>query len=240
MTTGCHALESEPENNPKEIRTIYPSRSNYTQCYNMPSGHKFALKISAELPKLNMVISNKFVASVLEENYHYMYLYEEFLVEKIRRMEFANTKRIQIHLAKSIKDNCRRILTFLAILMVIGKVIGYKTLVLILFAIYLIQPAQAKPTTIQGLYKTLAYVQLRKISNWLTFTENEYLAMEASLIDAIVQLQRTEPQPEQTSTTEMPKPQSNDELINGILHSFVKRAKEKEETKQQDMVYATE
>ncbi len=66
--------------------------------------------------------------------------------------------------------------------------------------------------------------------------------MEASLIDAIVQLQRTEtpPQPERTSTTEMPKPQTNDELINGILHSFVKRAKEKEETKQQDMVYAME
>jgi hypothetical protein len=84
------------------------------------------------------------VASVLEEHYHYMHLYEEFLTEKIRRMEFANTKRIQMHLAKSIKKNCGRILTFIAILGVIGKVIGYKTLVLILFAINLVQPTQAK------------------------------------------------------------------------------------------------
>ncbi len=72
-------------------------------------------------------MNTKVVASVLEEHYHYMYLYEEFLTEKIRRMEFANMKRIQMQLAKSIKDNCRIILTFLAILGVIGKVIGYKT-----------------------------------------------------------------------------------------------------------------
>jgi hypothetical protein len=134
LTSGCHPLESEPENKIKEIRTIYPPGSNHTQCYNMPSGHRFAFKISTELPKLNMVTNTKVVASMLEEHYHYMYLYEEFLIKKIRQMEFANTKRIQIHLAKSIKDNCIRILTFLAILMVIGKVIGYKTLVLIIFA----------------------------------------------------------------------------------------------------------
>ncbi len=79
-------------------------------------------------------MNTKVVASLLEEHYHYMYLYEEFLTEKIRQMEFANTKRIQMPLAKSIKDNCRRILTFLAILMVINKVIGYKMLVLIIFA----------------------------------------------------------------------------------------------------------
>jgi len=112
MTAGCHPLESVPESKIKEIRTIYPPGSNHTQCYNMPSGHRFAFKISAELPKLNMVMNNKVVASVLEEHYHYMYLYEEFLVEKIRRMEFANTKRMQIHLATSIKNNCKRILTF--------------------------------------------------------------------------------------------------------------------------------
>ena len=74
MTAGCHSLESEPENNKKEIRTIYPPGSNHTQCYNMPSGHRFAFKISTELPCLNMVMSTKVVASVLEEHYHYMYL----------------------------------------------------------------------------------------------------------------------------------------------------------------------
>jgi hypothetical protein len=84
MTAGCHFLESKPENNIKEIRTIYPPGSNHTQCYNMPSRHRFAFKISTELPKLNMVMNTKVVASILEEHYHYMYLYEEFLTEKIR------------------------------------------------------------------------------------------------------------------------------------------------------------
>jgi hypothetical protein len=61
-----------------------------------------------------------------------------------------------MYLAKSLKEICRRILTALAILAVIGKVIGYKTLVLILFAINLIQPTHAKnPTTIQSLHNTL-------------------------------------------------------------------------------------
>ena len=67
--------------------------------------------------------------------------------------------------------------------------------------------------------------------------------METGLIDAISQLQQTEtpPPPKPASTTDIPK--TNDKLLNGILHSFVKRAKEKEETKQQeqqDMIYATE
>ncbi len=65
MTAGCHSLESELQNNIKEIRTIYPPDSNYTQCYNMPSGHRFALKISTELPNLNMVMNTKVVASLL-------------------------------------------------------------------------------------------------------------------------------------------------------------------------------
>jgi hypothetical protein len=76
----------------------------------------------------------------------------------------------------------------------------------------------------------------------LTFTEDEYKAMETGLIDAIRQLQWSEPPPPTISTTtEIPK--TNDELLNGILHSFVKRAKEREETKQQEqqeMIYATE
>jgi hypothetical protein len=144
----------------------------------MPSGHRFTFKISTELPKLNMVMNTKVVASVLEEHYHYMYLYEEFLIKKIRQMEFANTKRIQMHLAKSIKDK-----------LVIGKLISYK---LIIFAINLIQPTQAKKlTTIQSLHNTLLYIRFRINYNWLSseFGEKQYREMEAGLIDTIIHLQ---------------------------------------------------
>ena len=103
-----------------------------------------------------------------------------------------------------------------------AKIFRYKAVLLIIFATNLIQTTQAKPTTIQNLYKTLAYVQLRKISEWLTFTEDEYLAMEAGLRDAIARLQRTEtpPPPRPTTTTEILM--TNDQLLNGILHSFIK------------------
>jgi hypothetical protein len=63
------------------------------------------------------------MAPVIEEHFHYMDLYADFLNQKIEQMEFTNTKQIQMHLAKSIKENCRRILTALVILAVIGKVI---------------------------------------------------------------------------------------------------------------------
>jgi len=172
-------------------------------------------------------------------------------------MEFANTKQIQMHLEKSIKENCGRILTFLAILGVIGKVIGYKTLVLILFAINLVQPTQAmKPTTIQSLHNTLLYIRFRINYNWLSsgFGEKQYREMEAGLVDAIIQLQQiaTPPPLRPTSATKIPMFQMNDERIHSILHSFVnktlnKQAEEKEETpsvsgltKQQEMIYATE
>jgi hypothetical protein len=146
-----------------------------------------------------------------------------------------------------IKENNRKLLwtlfPYLVLLALVAKIFGYRTVLLLIFATNLIQATQAKPTTIQNLYKTLAYVQLRKISNWLTFTEDEYQAMETGLISAIRQLQQTSTPtpPEPASTTEILK--TNNELLNGILHSFVKRAKEKEETKQQeqqDMIYATE
>jgi len=70
---------------------------------------------------------------------------------------------------------------------------------------------------------------------------DEFKAMEAGLIDAIKKLQRTEPPPPPTTTTEIPM--TNDQLLNGILHSFIKRSDEKEEAKRQDeqeMIYATE
>jgi len=257
ITSGCYSLELEPENKIKEIRTVYPPGSNHTQCYNMPSGHRFALKISTELPKLNMVMNTTVVASVLEEHFHYVYLYEEFIVEKIRQMDFAYNKRTQIYLVSIIKDNHRRILTYLAILMIIGKIIGYKTLVLIIFAINLIQPTEAKkPTTIQSLHNTLLYIRFRINYNWLSsgFGEKQYREMEAGLVDAIIQLQQlaTPPPPKPTSATKIPMFQTNDEQIHSILHSFVnktlnKQAEEKEETpnasgltKQQEMIYATE
>jgi hypothetical protein len=257
ITSGCHSLESEPENKIQEIRTVYPPGSNHTQCYNMPSGHRFALKISTELPKLNMVTNNKVVASVLEEHFHYMYLYEELIVEKIRRMDFAYNKRTQIYLVSIIKDNHRKILTYLAILMIIGKIIGYKTLVLILLAINLTQPTEAKkPTTIQSLYNTLRYIRSRINYNWLPsgFVEIQYREMEAGLVGAIIQLQQlaTPPPPKPTPATKIPMFQTKEERIHSILHSFInkmlnKQAEEKEETpnasgltKQQEMIYATE
>ena len=101
--------------------------------------------------------------------------------------------------------------------------------------------APAKPTTIQSLYKTLAYVQLRKISEWLTFTEDEYIAMEAGIRDAINKLQQTETPSPPTTTTKTPK--IHDLLLDGILHSFDKRSDERKETKQQEraeMIHDTE
>jgi hypothetical protein len=261
MTAGCYSLASEPERKIREIRTVYPPGSNHTQCYNMPSGHKFALQISTELPKLNMEINTTVVASVLEEHFHYVYLYEEVIVEKIRRMDFAFNKRTQIYLASIIKDNNRKILIhlapYLAILIIIGKIFGYKTVLLIIFTINLIHQTEAKkPTTIQSLHNTLLYIRFRINYNWLSsgFGEKQYCEMEAGLVDAIIQLQQlaTPPPPKPTSATKIPMFQSNDERIHSILHSFVnktlnKQAEEKEETpnasgltKQQEMIYATE
>jgi hypothetical protein len=248
ITSGCYTLESVPEKKIVEIRTVYAPDFNQTQCYNMPSGHQFALQISAFPPRINMNLNDTVLLSVLEKYHHYAYLFHKELEEEVKRKNFTFNKRTQILLATVIKENNRKLLwtlfPYLVLLTLAGKLFGYKTVLLIIFATNLIQQTQARPTTIQNLYKTLAYVQLRKISEWLTFTEDEYKAMETGLIDAIRQLQRIEtpPPPKPISTTtEIPK--TNDELLNGILHSFVKRAKEREETKQQEqqeMIYATE
>jgi hypothetical protein len=247
MTSGCYAPESVPEKKIMEIRTIYPLGSNHTQCYNMPSGHKFAFKISTYLPQLTINVNDTVMASVLEEYYHYAYLFEKELEEEIRKMEFTFTKRTQILLATIIKENNRKVLwtlfPYLVLLALAANIFGYKAVLLIIFATNLIQTAQAKPTTVQNLYRTLAYVQLRKINEWLTFTEDEYLAMETGLRDAIIRLQQLErpPPPKVTTMTEIPM--TNDQLLAGILHSFIERSDEKEETKrqeQQEMIYATE
>jgi hypothetical protein len=248
ITSGCYTLESVPEKKIVEIRTVYAPDFNQTQCYNMPSGHQFALQISAFPPRINMNLNDTVLLSVLEKYHHYAYLFHKELEEEVKRKNFTFNKRTQILLATVIKENNRKLLwtlfPYLVLLTLAGKLFGYKTVLLIIFATNLIQQTQARPTTIQNLYKTLAYVQLRKISEWLTFTEDEYKAMETGLIDAIRQLQRSETLPPLkpiSTTTEIPK--TNDELLNGILHSFVKRAKEREETKQQEqqeMIYATE
>jgi len=248
ITSGCYTLESVPEKKIVEIRTVYAPDFNQTQCYNMPSGHQFALQISAFPPRINMNLNDTVLLSVLEKYHHYAYLFHKELQEEVKRKNFILNKRTQILLATVIKENNRKLLwtlfPYLVLLTLAGKLFGYKTVLLIIFATNLIQQTQARPTTIQNLYKTLAYVQLRKISEWLTFTEDEYKAMETGLIDAIRQLQRSETPPPLkpiSTTTEIPK--TNDELLNGILHSFVKRAKEREETKQQEqqeMIYATE
>jgi hypothetical protein len=147
----------------------------------MPSGHKFALKISTEIPHLNMILNHTVVASVLEEYYHYTYLYEDTLKEEIRRMDFAFNKRTQIQLASIIKDNNRRILIhlapYLAMLVIIGKIFGYKTVLLIIFTTNLRHKTEAKkPSTIQSLHNTLLYIQFRINYNWLSsgFREKQY------------------------------------------------------------------
>ncbi len=115
MTTECYALDSEPEPTNGPIKSIFTNKSNYTQCFNIPSGHRFAFKIHQLLPQINLRFTNKFMASIIEEHFHYKDLYADFLNQKIARMEFANTKRIQIYLIKSLKENCGRILTALAL-----------------------------------------------------------------------------------------------------------------------------
>ena len=67
MTSGCYTLESVPEKKIIEIRTVYPQGSNHTQCYNMPSNHKFAFKISTYLLQLKINVNDTVLASVLEE-----------------------------------------------------------------------------------------------------------------------------------------------------------------------------
>ena len=88
------------------------------------------------------------------------------------------------------------------------------------------QTPPAQMTTIQKLFRTLAYVQLRSVAEFLTFTDDEYKAMETGLIEAINQLQRREtttsttpPTPISTSTK---LPRTNNEALDDILHPFGK------------------
>jgi hypothetical protein len=176
-------------------------------------------------------------------------------------MDFAFNKRTQILLATIIKEKNRKLLRHLApyivMLIIIGKIFGYKAVLLVIFATNLIQQTNAeKPMTLQSLHNTLLYIRFRIHYNWLRsgFGEKQYREMEAGLVDAIIQLQQlaTTPPPKPTSATKIPMFQSNEERIHSIIHSFVnqtlnKEAEEREETpnasgltKQQEMVYATE
>jgi hypothetical protein len=193
ITSGCYTLESVPEKKTIEIRTVYASEFNQTQCYNMPSSHQFALTISAFPPEINMNLNDTVLLSVLEKYHHYAYLFHKELEEEIRRKNFALNKRTQILLATVIKENNRKLLRtlfpYLVLLVLAGKLFGYKTVLLLIFATNLIQQTNAKPTT----------------------------------------------------TTEIPM--TNNQLLNGILHSLIKRPDEREETRRQDeqeMIYATE
>jgi hypothetical protein len=156
---------------------------------------------------------------------------------------------------KNIKQNTGWILIAITLLAIVGKINGYRTVVLILFGMYIIQPVQArKPTTLQGLHNTLLYIRFRINYNWLSlgFGEKQYKEMEAALIDAIFQLQQIATPPPTTTTAELSIVQTKDEQIQRILHAFVnkslnKQAEEREErpnasglTKQQEQMYATE
>jgi len=262
ITSGCYTLESVPEKKIVEIQTVYAPDFNQTQCYNMPSGHQFALKISAFPPRINMNLNDTVLLSVLEEYHHYAYLFHKELQEEVKRKNFILNKRTQILLATIIKENNRKLLLtlfpYLVLLTLAGKLFGYKTVLLIIFATNLIQQTQAEttPTTLQSLHNTLLYIRFRIHHNWLGsgFGVKQYQEMEAGLVDAIIQLQQlaTPPPPKPTSASKIPIFQSNNERIHGIIHSFVnktlnKQAEEREEapnasglTKQQEMVYATE
>ncbi len=81
-------------------------------------------------------------------------------------MDFAFNKRTQILLATIIKENNRKLLRHLApyvvMLIIIGKIFGYKAVLLIIFATNLIQQTKAeKPTTLQSLHNTLLYIRFR-------------------------------------------------------------------------------
>jgi hypothetical protein len=83
MTMECYALDSEPEPTNKTIKSIFSDKSNYTQCFNIPSGQRFAFKIYQPLPQVNLRITNKFMASIIEEHFNYMNLYADILNLKI-------------------------------------------------------------------------------------------------------------------------------------------------------------
>ena len=262
ITSGCHTLESVPEQKIVDIQTVYAPDFNQTQCYHMPSGHQFALKTSTFPPRINMNLNDTVLLSVLEEYHHYAYLFHKELQEEVKRKNFILNKRTQILLATIIKENNRKLLLtlfpYLVLLTLAGKLFGYKTVLLIIFATNLIQQTQAEttPTTLQSLHNTLLYIRFRIHHNWLGsgFGVKQYQEMEAGLVDAIIQLQQlaTPPPPKPTSASKIPIFQSNNERIHGIIHSFVnktlnKQAEEREEapnasglTKQQEMVYATE
>jgi hypothetical protein len=197
-------------------------------------------------------VSNKFVAAVFEKHLHYVDQYADMLEKKIEHMEFTNKIRIQLYLVKTIKGDIGRILIALALLAIAGKIFGYKTVVLVLFGIYIMQPVQAKkPTTLQGLHNTLLYIRFRINYNWLLsgFGEKQYKEMEAAFIDIIIQLQKLANPLPTTTTTQLPIFQTKDERI---LHAFVnktlnRQAEERKEkpnaselTKQQEQMYATE
>jgi hypothetical protein len=188
-------------------------------------------------------------------------LFHKELQEEVKRKNFILNKRTQILLATLIKENNRKLLCtlvpYLVLLTLAGKLFGFKTVLLIIFATNLIQQTQAeKQTTLQSLHNTLLYIRFRINHNWLGsgFGIQQYREMEAGLVNAIIQLQQlaTPPPPKPTSASRIPSFQSNNERIHGIIHSFVnktlnKQAEEKEEepsasglTKQQEMVYATE
>jgi hypothetical protein len=227
----------------------------------MPTGHKFALKISTFPREIKMNLNDTVLLSVLEEYHHYAYLFHKELQEEVRKKNFILNKRTQILLATIVKENNRKLLCtlipYLMLLTLAGKIFGFKTVLLIIFATNLIQQTKAeKQTTLKSLHNTLLYIRFRINQNWLDsgFGIQQYKEMEAGLVDAIIQLQQlaTPPPPKPTSAFKIPSFQSNNERIHGIIHLFVnetlnKQAEEKEEepsasglTKQQEMVYATE
>ncbi len=85
------------------------------------------------------------------------------------------------------------------------------------------QTPPAQMNTIQKLYRTLAYVQLRSVAEFLTFTDDEYKAMETGLIEAINQLQRRETTTSTTPiATSTKATRTNNEALDDLLQPFGK------------------
>jgi hypothetical protein len=163
------------------------------------------MKIQQPLPQLDQPLSNEFVTAILEKHLYYTNEYVGLLELKISRLEYAMQIRMRLATLQAIKTAMGNLLMASIIIAVCCQTIGYRSTLLIIFAIWIAQPVQAAPpTTIQGLYNTLLYIRFRINYSWLSsgFGKKQYKEMESALINAIIQLQQAATPPPTTTTTQ--------------------------------------
>jgi hypothetical protein len=229
MTQGVNHLELDPDS----TKTSHTYKFIETQCLNIPHIQQLALKIGQPLPQLNLPLSDKFAATILEEHLHYANQYADMLELKVNQLEFVTRKRLYTFGMQALMRTFGRVAMAIITLVAICQT--------------------APVSTIQGLHNMLLYIWFRKEYGWLQsgFRPKQYAEMETTLMDAIIQLRQIATPPT-TTTTEAPIYQTNDERIHGILQTFINKtldtaAEEREEkkqasglTKQQEQMYATE